>query len=344
MVRHEPPEEDTSDSGSSSEESDAAADPSAIEVVSDPVVEGIVDDDPAALPPAKGSALARRDALSTYVQQIRRYPLLTREEELTLARKLRDEGDQNAARQLIISNLRLVVKLAYEYHRRPLLLLDLIQEGNVGLIHAVEKFDPERGVKLSSYAAWWIRAYILRFIMDNWKMVKLGTTEPQRKLFFKLRQEQDRLAAQGFEVTPKLLAERLSVTEAEVREMDQRLGNDELSLEAPLRQNEDTNETRGDRIEGHEKRADDNLGYEQLRAMFRERLKEFTATLTGRDLYLYENRLMSDTPRTLQEIGKEWNLSRERVRQMEAALVRRLREYVKEHIPDFDLVTIGEAP
>ena len=134
-----------------------------------------------------------------------------------------------AAYKLVASNLRLVVKLAHEYHRNPLSLLDLVQEGNIGLMQAVKKFDPERGVKLSSYAAWWIRAYILRYIMDNWKMVKLGTTEAQRKLFFKLRQEQERMLKLGVEVTPKLLAERLNVTEQDVVEMDQRLGNDEVS-------------------------------------------------------------------------------------------------------------------
>ena len=148
-------------------------------------------------------SIARADPMAAYMAEVQRHPLLTREEEGALARKYRDTGDLDAAAQLVSANLRLVVKLAHEYHRNPLALLDLVQEGNIGLMQAVKKFDPERGVKLSTYAAWWIRAYILRYIMDNWKMVKLGTTEAQRKLFFKLRQEQDRLLKQGFEATPQ---------------------------------------------------------------------------------------------------------------------------------------------
>src|SRR5262249_14824850 len=177
---------------------------------------------------------AGADPLQPYMQEVSKHPLLTREQEHELAVRYRETGDLNAAYRLVAANLRLVVKLAHEYHRNPLSLLDLIQEGNIGLMQAVKKYDPERGVKLSSYAAWWIRAYILRYIMDNWKLVKLGTTEAQRKLFFKLRQEQERLIAQGFEPNPKLLAERLNVTEQDVVEMDQRLGHDELSLDAPL--------------------------------------------------------------------------------------------------------------
>src|SRR5262245_56866992 len=197
--------------------------------------------------PAPVPSTPTRDALQAYMAEVNRHPLLTREEEHELAVHYRDTGDVKAAYTLVAANLRLVVKLAHEYHRNPLALLDLVQEGNIGLMQAVKKYDPDRGVKLSSYAAWWIRAYILRYIMDNWKMVKLGTTEAQRKLFFKLRQEQDRLTAQGYEVTPKLLADRLNVTEQDVVEMDQRLSHDELSLDAPLREDDDRT-TRADRL------------------------------------------------------------------------------------------------
>ena len=156
-----------------------------------------------ALAPAGESGLTRRDPLQAYMAEVTRHPLLTREEEHTLAKKYQQTGDVQAAYRLVASNLRLVVKLAHEYHRNPLSLLDLIQEGNIGLMQAVKKYDPDRGVKLSSYAAWWIRAYILRYIMDNWKMVKLGTTEAQRKLFFKLRQEQDKLDCPGLRGQPQ---------------------------------------------------------------------------------------------------------------------------------------------
>jgi RNA polymerase sigma-32 factor len=231
------------------------------------------------------------------------------------------------------------VKLAHEYHRNPLALLDLIQEGNVGLMQAVRKFDPYRGVKLSSYAAWWIRAYILRYIMDNWKMVKLGTTEAQRKLFFKLRQEQDRLLAQGFEASPKLLAERLNVTEQDVVEMDQRLGHDELSLDAPLR--EDSTATRADRIlPSNATAVDDSIANEQLKQIFREKLAEFSKTLKDKERYIFEKRLIADEPMTLQDIGTHYGVSRERARQIEAQLISRIREYLREKIPDFDLVAV----
>jgi RNA polymerase sigma-32 factor len=290
------------------------------------------------------SSLSTKDPLQAYMAEVQRHPLLTREEELQLARKYRDTQDVGAAYRLVASNLRLVVKLAHEYHRNPLSLLDLVQEGNIGLMQAVKKYDPERGVKLSSYAAWWIRAYILRYIMDNWKMVKLGTTEAQRKLFFKLRQEQEKLISQGFEASPKLLAERLNVSEQDVVEMDQRLGHDEVSIDAPLRGDEDSGATRGDRyLPSTAMAADERLGAEQLKALFREKLAEFARTLEGKERYIFENRLTSDEPLTLQDIGDKYGVSRERARQIEAALINRMREFMREHIPDFDLVATPKA-
>jgi RNA polymerase sigma-32 factor len=293
----------------------------------------------AALARTSERGLRGRDPLGQYMADVSRHPLLSREEELELARRFRDSGDLNAAYRLVAANLRLVVKLAHEYHRNPLSLLDLIQEGNIGLMQAVKKYDPERGVKLSSYAAWWIRAYILRYIMDNWKMVKLGTTEAQRKLFFKLRQEQERLLAQGFEASPKLLAERLNVSEQDVVEMDQRLGHDELSLDAPL--NDDSSATRADRLlPSVGTPVDERLGNEELRQIFHEKLQEFGKTLTDeKERYIFEHRLAaSDEPLTLQEIGNRYGVSRERARQIEAAMVSRLRSFLREQIPDFDLV------
>lgn len=283
--------------------------------------------------------IARRDPLSAYMAEVTKHPLLTRDEEVALARTFRDTGDVKAAYRLVASNLRLVVKLAHEYHRNPLSLLDLVQEGNIGLMQAVKKFDPERGVKLSSYAAWWIRAYILRYIMDNWKMVKLGTTEAQRKLFFKLRQEQDRLTTQGFEVTPKLLAERLAVSEQDVIEMDQRLGQDELSIDAPMPGDDDGKTSRADRLlPSGAAGAEENLGNAELKSLFQERLDEFRQTLNEKEKLLVEQRLLSDEPKTLQEIGAGWGVSRERARQIEAALIAKLRAYMREKIPDFELL------
>ncbi len=281
-------------------------------------------------------ALETRDPLQLYMAEVHRHPLLTREEERELAEKFRRTGDLKAAYRLVTSNLRLVVKMANEYHRNPLSLLDLIQEGNIGLMQAVKKYDPGRGVKLSSYAAWWIRAYILRYIMDNWRLVKLGTTEAQRKLFFKLRQEQDRLVSQGFEVTPKLLADRLNVTEQDVVEMDQRLRHNELSLDAPI--GEDGSTTRADRfLPADSTPADVRLGNEELKRLFRDKLSEFAKDLRDKERFIFEKRLMSDEPLTLQEIGDQYGISRERARQIEANLISRIREHVRKEMPDFDL-------
>jgi len=289
-----------------------------------------------ALAPRPASEVSTRDVLQQYMAEVNRHPLLSREEEHELAVKYRDTGDVKAAYTLVAANLRLVVKLAHEYHRNPLALLDLVQEGNIGLMQAVKKYDPDRGVKLSSYAAWWIRAYILRYIMDNWKMVKLGTTEAQRKLFFKLRQEQERLTAQGFEVTPKLLAERLNVTEQDVVEMDQRLGHDELSLDAPL--GDDQKQTRADRmLPTTATGAEEALASEELKHVFRERLAEFSKTLQDKERYIFEKRLIAENPLTLQDIGDHYGVSRERARQIEAALINRMRDYVRQSMPDFEL-------
>jgi RNA polymerase sigma-32 factor len=302
------------------------------------------------LPSNKTTALARRDdraveprdSLQLYMAEVHRHPLLSREEELELAQKFQRTGDLKAAYRLVASNLRLVVKIANEYHRNPLSLLDLIQEGNIGLMQAVKKYDPDRGVKLSSYAAWWIRAYILRYIMDNWRLVKLGTTEAQRKLFFKLRQEQDRLISQGFEASPKLLAERLNVTEQDVVEMDQRLGHDELSLDSPI--GEDGSTTRADRfLPAESMPADVRLGNEELKRLFREKLGEFAKGLQDKERFIFEKRLMSDEPLTLQEIGDNYGISRERARQIEANLIARIREHVRKEIPDFDLVATEKS-
>jgi RNA polymerase sigma-32 factor len=292
--------------------------------------------------PSSERSLARADPMAAYMAEVQRHRLLTREEENALARRFRDTGDLDAAARLVSANLRLVVKLAHEYHRNPLSLLDLIQEGNIGLMQAVKKFDPHRGVKLSTYAAWWIRAYILRYIMDNWKMVKLGTTEAQRKLFFKLRQEQQRILQQGFEPSPKLLAERLHVTEQDVVEMDQRLGPDEVSIDAPVGEDGDT--TRAERLlpSSSIQAVDERLASEELKQLFRQKLETFGKTLEGKEKYIFDKRLTAEEPMTLQDIGTHFGVSRERARQIEAALVARMRDYVKSEMPDFDLVAEPE--
>jgi RNA polymerase sigma-32 factor len=288
--------------------------------------------------PAASRGLQRADPLRVYMAEVQRHPLLSREEETSLARQYRSTGDLMAAAKLVSANLRLVVKLAHEYQRNPIALLDLIQEGNIGLMQAVKKFDPERGVKLSTYAAWWIRAYLLRYIMDNWKMVKIGTTEAQRKLFFKLRQEQQRLNSQGIEPSPKLLAERLHVTEKDVEEMDQRLGQDEVSIDAPV--GEDGKTTRVERLIPADAvpGADEQLANDEVKRLFRTKLTDFARELDGKEKFIFDKRLIADEPMTLQDIGSHFGVSRERARQIEAQLIGRIHEHLRREIPDFDVV------
>jgi RNA polymerase sigma-32 factor len=304
--------------------------------------------EPEVLPPEGGEEnlpvrverdLQYADALQRYMAEVSRHRLLTREEEHDLAVKFRETQDPRIAYRLVTANLRLVVKIAHEYRRAAFNLLDLIQEGNVGLMQAVQKYDPFRGVKLSSYAAWWIRAYILRYLMDNWRMVKLGTTQAQRKLFFNLRKEQDKLMQQGFEAAPKLLAERLEVSEQDVREMDQRLANDEFSLDTPVAGVDDARQTYGDRIVETARPAEEQLADEELRRIFKEKLADFGKTLTDpKDRFLFEHRLSladGEEPMTLQEVGNRFGFTRERARQLESRLTDRLREHLRRELPDF---------
>jgi RNA polymerase sigma-32 factor len=282
--------------------------------------------------------LSRADALQRYMAEVARHPLLSREEEHRLATEFQKTQDPRLAYRLVTANLRLVVKIAHEYRRAAFSLLDLVQEGNVGLMHAVRKYDPTRGVKLSSYAAWWIRAYILRYLMDNWRMVKLGTTQAQRKLFFNLRKEQEKLLAQGFDAAPKLLAERLDVSEQDVREMDQRLSNDEFSLDMPVAGGEETRQTFADKLAESSKPAEEQLGDEELRRIFKEKLARFGKTLTDpKEIYLFEHRLSvsNGEPLTLQQVGDKFGFTRERARQLEARLTDKLRDYLRKELPDF---------
>jgi RNA polymerase sigma-32 factor len=234
-----------------------------------------------------------------------------------------------AARKLVEANLRLVVKIAYEYRRAHKNLLDLVQEGNIGLIQAVRKFDPYRGVKLSSYGAFWIRAYILKFILNNWRLVKIGTTQAQRKLFFNLRKEKERLEHLGYSPTTQLLAENLQVSEKDVEEMDKRLSSPEASLDAPMSSDDDGGRTRLDYIPSDGDRPDVQVEQSEFARILREKLETFAATLEGREQTIFRQRWLTDTPKTLQEIGDEYGVSRERARQLEKRLLGRLRKYLE---------------
>jgi RNA polymerase sigma-32 factor len=275
------------------------------------------------------------DALTHYMTQLRSYPPISREEEHELAVKWVEEGDLDAARRLVLANLRLVVKIAMEYRRAWTNVLDLIQDGNIGLMEAVQRYDPYRGVKLSSYAVYWIRAFILKHIIDNFRMVRLGKTRAERKLFYRLNKEKRELERQGFETEPRLLAERLDVSEEDVIDMERRLAQSEISLNAPARRVDGSAEF-GDFVPVGEASAEENVADSELRRVFHEKVQEFAATLNERDRQIVEERILAEQPRTLQELGEEFDVSRERIRQIEARLVSRLRDFLKENLVDFE--------
>ena len=266
--------------------------------------------------------------LQLYLREISKYPLLNPEQEFELAQRQFDEGDISAAHRLVTSNLRLVVKIANDFRQAQTNLLDLIQEGNYGLMQAVKKFNPYKGVKLSSYAAWWIRAYILKYIMDNKSQVKIGTTAAQRKLFFKLRKEADRLLAEYDRVDPKMLAESLNVKESTVIEMQKRLSGGDVSLDAPVNFDDEDGQTRGSLLAGETETAEEILAENQIKTVFADHLKEFKETLKGRELEIFEHRLLAESPLTLQELGDKYGITRERARQLEAKLIQKLKSFV----------------
>jgi len=284
--------------------------------------------------------LAPYDPLGAYLREIHRYALLDPEEEKELARRYYEQQDVDAAARLVTANLRLVVKIAFEYRRAYRNVMDLIQEGNIGLMQAVKKFDPYRGVKLSTYASWWIRAYILRYLLNNWRLVKIGTTQAQRRLFFNLSKEKRRLEALGIDATPEKIAEGLQVTADEVIEMDRRLAAPEASLDAPARSSgsasdSDRGASRLDLLSDEEVPADEALALAQFNDELQAKVAAFAETLAGREADVFRNRLWADTPETLQEIGDRYGLTREGVRQIEKRILARLRKYLEQEMGEY---------
>ena len=283
---------------------------------------------------APDKALVKFDPLQRYLSEISQYKLLTREQEREYGIRVQEYGDREAAYALVTSNLRLVVKIALEFQRVWMQnLLDLIQEGNIGLMQAVRKFDPYKNVKFSYYASFWIKAYILKFIMDNWRLVKIGTTQGQRKLFFKLKKEKQKLIDQGFDPKPKLLSERLGVSEREIVDMDQRLDGWDLSLDAPFKDDSDTE--RIEFLSTSTESIEDRVAKKEIEALLHNKIAEFRKKMTPREKEIFDLRIFSDSPVTLQEIGDRYGISRERVRQVEKNIVKKMREYFKREIPDF---------
>lgn len=285
------------------------------------------------------TGLARLDPLQVYMREVQQHSLLSPDEEHDLAVKYEKTGDVGAAAKLVTANLRLVVKLAYEYRRAYRNMMDLIQEGNIGLMQAVKRYDPYRGVKLSSYAAWWIRAYMLRYILNNHRMVKIGTTQAQRKLFFNLAKEKARLTAMGIEPTHDEIAKSLNVDEKDVVEMDRRLARGDASLDTPVAEADGRSSARIDLLPSASVGPEGATEAAELSMLVREKLEEFRETLAGKDITIFDKRLVAEDPVTLQQLGDEFGVSRERVRQLEARLRNRVGAFLKEALGDAVEVT-----
>lgn len=282
-------------------------------------------------------ALVPSTTLTRYLAEVRRYPFLSKEEELKLFHEYQVKGSREAAVKLILANLRVSVAIASEYSHTGADQMDLIQEGNVGLLQAIKKFDVTKKVRFYAYSAWWVRAYILRYLLNTHRLVKIGTTQEQRKLFYNLRKEKTKLEQLGFVPDAKMLADRLNVREQDVVEMDQRLGSWELSLDQPLNA-EDSEGTFLDVLPAPNQSVDEEVAHTQIRRIFRQKLGEFARTLNERDEDILRNRLLSETPLTLEEIGKKYSITKERARQLEAKIIKRLREFLRSELKDFDAI------
>jgi RNA polymerase sigma-32 factor len=281
---------------------------------------------------SKDKALVPFDPLQRYLAEIRRFPLLGRDEEHRLAVRYKEYEDVQAAYTLVTSNLRLVVMIAREYQKAFKNLLDLIQEGNMGLMEAVKNFDPYRGVRFPSYAVWWIRAYMIRYIMNDWRMVKIGTTQAQRKLFFNLQKEKEKIESEGLTPGPKLLAQRLNVKEDEVVEMEQRLGSRDLSVDVPI--GDDSEATMLNFLQDNKQSPEEQFADAQYRELLRQKMEQFAKSLKDKELVIYRERLLTEEPVTLREIGEKYGISRERVRQIEERVKKKLKTYLNKELKD----------
>jgi len=297
---------------------------------------GVIDGEEASAP---DKALVPFDPVQRYLAEIRRFSLLSREEEHHLAVDYKKYGNIEAAYKLVTANLRLVVMIAREYQKAFKNLLDLIQEGNMGLMEAVKNFDPYRGVRFPSYAVWWIRAYMIRYIMNDWRMVKIGTTQAQRKLFFNLQKEKEKLEAEGLTPGPKLLAQRLNVKEDEVVEMEQRLGSRDLSVDMPMGDDEEA--TLLHFLPDQKDSPEEQLAETQYQQLLRQKMEQFAGALKDKELVIFRERLLNEEPLTLREIGEKYDISRERVRQIEERVKRKLKTFLSKELKDIKSTSTG---
>ncbi len=268
-------------------------------------------------PPSEPSEVF--DPLRTYLHEASKHPLMTRDDEREMARRVRMEGDKGAGQKMVLANLRLVVKMALDYRSYPN-LLDLIQEGNMGLVHAVGKYDPERGTRFSTYASFWIRAYMLKYLMDTWSMVKIGTKDSQRRLFYGLNREKERLERSGIIPSAQVLADNLETSTVDIEDMEQRLYHGDVSLEAPQHGDGDP---LMDTI-GSGEDVEETLIEKNNREVLHKRLIDFKKLLSEKECYILDNRMMAEDPLTLREIGEVYKTSRENVRQIQVKISKSL--------------------
>ena len=280
---------------------------------------------------AKGS-LVPRDPFYAYLQEVRKYPALTEEEEKELAIRYKETGDLESAYKLTTANLMLVIKIAMTFKREWQNLMDLIQEGNVGLMKAVKNFDPFRGVRLSAYATWWIKSYILKHILDNWRLVRVGTTNARRKLLFNLKREKEKLEREGFDPTTKLLAERFGVDETEVIDVSASIGAMDVSIDTPVRP--DSTMTPAQTLSQDGQSVEENVELKQFRQILNENIENFKAGLNPNEIEILNNRILSEDPLSLQEIGEQRGVTREAVRQAEQRLLKKFKTYIAEKMPE----------
>ena len=271
------------------------------------------------------------DPFAAYMQELKKYPLLSEDDEKELAIRLQETGDVDAAYQLTTANLMLVVKIAMTFKREWQSLMDLVQEGNVGLMKAVKNFDPFRGVRLSAYASWWIKSYILKYILDNWRLVRVGTTNSRRKLLFNLKKEKERLEREGFDPSTKLLAEHFGVDEGEIIDVEASIGAVDVSMDTPTRA--DSSMTPAQSLSDG-KSLEKGAEIDQFREILQRKIEEFKSDLKPGEIEILENRVLSESPQSLQEIGDERGVTREAVRQAEQRLLKKFRIYIEEQMPE----------
>lgn len=291
------------------------------------------------IPSGEQTGLTRLDPFRRYLLEIRQFKSLSPEEEHDLAVEYRETGDERIAYRLITANLSLVVKIARIYNRAYSNVIDLVQEGNIGLMEAVRRFDPYKGNRLPTYASWWIKAYIIKFIIDNFRIVRIGTTNERRKLLFNLRKEKERLRLQGIEPTIPLLASNLNASEEDVIAVDSNIKADDLSLDEQIRDSASLHVS--DTLEAKQIPIDDVLARQELQELFNRKMEEFSVTLSEREQVILKERLVARDPLTLQQIADRFDVTREAIRLSEKNLINKIKAYMQESLSKVTDVEFG---